>query len=68
MEMTNDDWDVAMTNAKTRWTEFPMFERRACKIMSLINEEEEDDLLMTATEIVDAYLATFTTNDPKQEN
>lgn len=65
-EMTNEDWDIAMASAKTRRNEFPLFERRACKIMVLINEEEEDDLLMTATEIVDAYLTNIRKDDPEK--
>lgn len=56
-EMTDTDWDVALTASKTRRNEFPLFECRTCKIMAMISEDDEDDLLITATALVDKYLA-----------
>lgn len=53
--MTAVDWDNALARTRQRSTEFPLFERRSCKVFDLLDDSEQDLLMMHVTEAMNAY-------------
>lgn len=56
--MSADDWEVAMQATKSRSQEYPLFERRAMKVLLLLDEEEEADFMLYVNGFVDQHVNT----------
>lgn len=50
------DWAEAIQKSNTRNREFPLFERTACKVFENMTEDDESELMIHVSDIIDNYL------------
>lgn len=54
--MLDHDWASAIQQSNRRNREFPLFERRACKVFETLSEDEETELMIFVNDIIETYL------------
>lgn len=54
--MLDHDWAVAIEQSNRRNREFPLFKCRACKVFETLKEDEETELIIYVSDIIEEYL------------